>query len=113
MEKVFWLMWLSDVAGSISMIGTISLIALISCAAFLLIIAGLDADEWAAHARSFRVGWWLIIPIAIACVVPSKQTIQVLAVASATEAAASTQLGAKGLEALNAVLDKVVKEAKK
>lgn len=112
MEKVFWLMWLADVSGSISVIGVMSLIALAIGLGGVVVIAGLD-DGGQPFARAWKVGRWLLIPAAVALVTPSSKTIQVLAVASAADAAATTPLGAKSIEALDAVLDRVISESKK
>lgn len=112
MEKVFWLMWLADVVGSISVIGFVALIALGLGFGGIFIVAGLD-DGGKPFGRAWKVGRWLLIPMVLGALTPNTNTIRVLAVASAADAAANTQLGAKGLEALNAVLDRVIAETSK
>lgn len=112
MEKVFWLMWLADVVGSITVIGFVALIALGFGFAGIFIVAGLD-DGGKPFGRAWKVGRWLLIPMLLGAVAPNTKTIQVLAVASAADAAVNTQLGAKSLEALNAVLDRVIETSKK
>ena len=107
MEKVFLLMWLADISGSISVVGIFSCIV----AAVLTICA--VAEDVASARRIVRYGCWLLIPIGVAVVMPSQKTIQLLAVSSAAEAAVNTQLGAKGIQALNAILDQVIDKTKK
>ncbi len=112
MEKVFWLMWMSDVVGSIGVIGAVALVVFGLTFVAIGFIAGLeDGAEMAP--RTWRYTRWLLIPIAIASVTPNSKTIQLLAVTAAADAAANTLIGAKGLEALNAILDRVIAEAKK
>lgn len=112
MEKVFWLMWLSDIAGSIGIVGVACLIVLGLCIVAMTFLVAAD-DDPGAYRRGMRVAWWVAVPLAVACVTPNPRTIQILAVTSAAEAAASTKLGAKSLEAIDALLDKVIKESKK
>lgn len=112
MEKVFWLMWLADIAGSIGVIGVTSLIAL-GLTVLCLVLVSAAQEDGDIFLRGVKAARWLLIPVAIASLMPSSKTIHILAVASAADAAASTQLGAKSIEALNAVLDKVIDKAKK
>lgn len=112
MEKVFWLMWLADIVGSVSAIGVAALIFAGVGFVILAIIAAAER-ETELLARGFKVMRWLLLPIAVAMLTPSTKTIHILAVASAADAAATTELGAKSLQALNAVLDKVIEAAKK
>jgi len=113
MEQVFWLMYLADLSGSVAAVGIGAVMAAIVSMVFMTIMAVYDDVETGGYARAFRVLRWLLIPITIAVLLPSKQTIQLLAVVSASDAVASTQLGQKGVEAINAVLDRVIKESKK
>lgn len=109
MEKVFWLMWLADIVGSIGIVAFICLIA-----AFILVIMSWmgEVTEKENLAITFKYMRWLAFPVILSVMLPSSKTIQVLAIASATDAAASTALGQKGLEALNAVLDGIINEKK-
>jgi hypothetical protein len=112
MTQVFWLMWLSDVVGNVGFVGGA---AVLVCGFALLfaLIAALVTEDREPINLYFKYAKWALIPIAIACIVPDKSTIRVMAVASAADAASKTQLGAKGLEAIDALLDRVITEAKK
>ena len=112
MTKIFLLMWLSDIASAITVLGAIATVT--------LVIGLLIATVWSVmdHETDMLKAWFKALaylgPIVLVCgLVPAQSTIRLLAVAEATEVAANTQLGAKSLDALNAVLDKVIKESKK
>jgi hypothetical protein len=113
MEKVFWLMWLSDFVGSIGVVGWISSFGFVFGLVFLAIFS-VACDE--DGAEFFRKGWcymrWLLIPIVCAMLVPNSSTIKLLAVAEATKMAADTALGSKALLAMDAVLDKIISTSK-
>ena len=113
MEKVFWLMYLADLVGNVAVVGVIAAIAAVASVVILGIGVASEAIDRDGCLSAFRVLKWLAIPIAIAAVLPSHKTVQLMAVASASDAVASTQLGQKGVEAINAVLDRVIKESKK
>ena len=116
MEKIFALMWLADLMGSIGVIGALSAVALTVAAVIVLITFAVTEDGERAPVsvkRTWPVAKWLCLIVAIAVVTPERRTVQLLAVSSAAEAAVTTQLGAKSIEALNAVLDRVINEAKK
>lgn len=111
MEKVFWLMYLADVVGNISVLaGTALAITLMGAVFLALNIAFDEPCAYTKYAKCFR---WVAIPVALAVLLPAPTTLRLLAVGAASEAATSTQLGQKGLEALNAVLDQVITKAKK
>lgn len=112
MEKVFWLMWLADIVGGISVVGIVALIFAGIGVTALVIMAAVESEPEFVL-RGLSVVRWLLLPVAIAMLTPSAKTIHILAVASAADAAATTELGAKSLQALNAVLDKVIETAKK
>ena len=111
MEKVFLLMWLGDVVGNISLLA--GLITLMTIGGLVLSVIALGFEERGSYSKMLKAGWWLAIPVVVALILPTQTTIRVLALASAGEAATETSIGKKGVEALNAVLDKVIKESKK
>ena len=114
MENVFLLMWLADFVGSISFIGTIATMFFCIAVGIYAIAHGLDeVNKGGSAAMFFRTSKWLLIPMAIATVTPSKTTIQIIAASKATQVAASTQIGEKGLKAIESVLDKIVESNKK
>jgi uncharacterized integral membrane protein len=79
----------------------------------LVLVALITAAERKDVKGVLSYGKWLAIPFAIAVILPNASTVKLMAVASAADAASKTQLGARGLEAVDALLDKVIKEAKK
>ena len=107
MAKVFWLMWLSDVVGSIGFIGAIAAILLGLSLVFAGVISACDekGDALLVWAKASK---WLWPVVFVAAIIPGQKTVQLLAITSASEAAASTQLGKKGIEALNTILDGVI-----
>lgn len=111
MEKVFWLMYLADVVSNISAMVAIAFVLACVAALFMVLDRGYkDEHKWLSFSKHLR---WLAIPVVLAVILPSSTTLRLLAVGAAGEAATSTQLGQKGLEALNAVLDQVITKAKK
>lgn len=111
MEKVFWLMWLADVVGNIGLVAVFALIVVGGTIGLAALLSA--AEEWDDVKRLFRVLRWLAIPVIIGMLLPSSSTLKLMALSSAGEVATETQLGKKGVEALNAVLDKVISESKK
>lgn len=119
MNEVFALMWLGDVVGSISFIGGAALAGIIIGAVFFSIACGVYAateeedvmPKWLAGIKSLIT--WLCVPVILATVMPGKQTIHLMAAAKAGEQLMATKTGGKAIEALNAVLDKIVSTAKK
>ena len=113
MENVFLLMWLADFLGSISFVGVMATIFFCIAVGIYAIAHGLDeVKKGGSAAMFFRTSKWLLIPIAIAMVTPSKTTIQIIAASKATQAAANTQIGEKGLKAIESVLDKIIESNK-
>lgn len=112
MTEVFFLMWLADVVGSLATICSLSAVGLLCAGAFVALDRSLDAEELSnsKYARSVVVA--IVVLTAISVLTPSRSTIQIAAAASATQAAASTDVGKKGLEAVNAVLDGIIKKSK-
>lgn len=53
-----------------------------------------------------------LVPIIFAVILPSKTTIQLIAIGKASEVALNTKLGSKGLEAIDAIFDSIIKEKK-
>jgi Flp pilus assembly pilin Flp len=111
MTSIFFLMWLADVAGSISVVCTLILIAVV----IILVISalyGLIEGELDAVGIFWRkASPWLVIPLVIGLVTPSKGAVQLIAIGSAVKVAADTELGKKATDALTVVLDKIKKDA--
>lgn len=111
MEKVFWLMWFADVVGNIGLIACVALLGAVITIGFAAMCEAFEDDG--AAKRFYGVLRWLAIPVIAGMLLPSSTTIKLMALSSAGEVATETQLGKKGVEALNAVLDKVISESKK
>jgi len=110
MEKVFWLMWLADLSASVGVVGLCALVAALITTGAAAILEVFDEKDGAK--RFFRVIRWLAAPVVLSMLFPSSNTIRLIALSSAGEAATETQIGKKGAEALNAVLDKIISETK-
>lgn len=112
METVFWLMWLADIAGNIGVVGWIFAILF---ALFWLMVGVMLANDVEAEdsKKMFAHTRWLLLPLVVAMFFPSQGTIRLLAATKAAGVAADTQLGKKGLDAANAVLDRIIGEAQK
>jgi hypothetical protein len=112
MEKIFWLMWLADIVGSIGVVGAICAIGFVLAFGFISFISSIDNDK-----EMFKRGWarmkWLLIPVIVATLLPSSKTIHVLVAASAVEVAASTTIGTKSLKAIETVLDGIIANSSK
>lgn len=109
MEKVFLLMWLSDVVGSIGYVGMIATV-LLGVSLLVIGIAGAAGGE-----PEFLLYWvkgskWLFVIVFVAVIVPSQRSVQLMALSSASEGVVSTAIGAKGIQALNSVLDRIIQE---
>jgi hypothetical protein len=113
MTSIIVLLWLSDICASVSFIGMVCsfacglLVVILICSALGLVTEG-DTDEAKRHAHVFwRYGRWLLIPIFIALLCPSKETLQAAVVGRAIEQVSQTALGADATAALHRVLQKV------
>lgn len=111
MEKVFLLMWFADVVGNIGLIACVALLAAAATTGFAALMEAFDEKEGAK--RLFGVLRWLAIPVILGALLPSSSTLKLMALSSAGQVATETKLGKKGVEALDAVLDKVISESKK
>jgi len=118
MTKVILLMWLADIASSISFIGALSLILATGVAAFGIIRHAINASvgeetEPGYYTAAWKMVRWLLIPGAIALIAPSANTVRLAAAGVAVHEVAQTEPAKKALEAFNATMDKIVKDATK
>lgn len=116
MTKVLFLMWLADIAGSISTIGSICAVGLalgVIAAAFHTSTSYDCTDKVGDFVRITKAMRWLLLPVVIASIAPSASTIRLAAAAAAVDVAASSALGTKAVETLDAVLSKIKNEASK
>lgn len=113
MEQVFWLMWASDVIGQVKFIAWIFVVVFAILWAIYSLCVCADDIEPPEATKLFKYSKWLLLPVFVCAFTPSQMTIQIMAATKATESAADTQIGKKGLEAVSAVLDRIIGEAKK
>lgn len=110
MTEYIALLWLSDVVGSVAMLGLICVCAMIVGA----ILVGIESDAREKNlfpqCKTALVS--LAVVVAIAGATPSKNTVYAIIAMKAGKDISQTEIGTKAHEALNAVLDKVIKEAK-
>lgn len=113
MDNLFWLLWLSDVLGTI---GCLCLIVLfVSGFVYTISTVFLFVDEESEAAmKCLKRGAVVFFVTAVVCVLtPTKTTIHALIAVNAGKAAVNTQLGEKAMKALDTVLDRVIAGEKK
>jgi hypothetical protein len=112
MKETFLLMWLADAIDGVIFAAVLAAFA--SLVAMLLLLALSAEDEVADFTKKHfrRITSLVAASFLLIVLLPSKSTIQLAAAATSTSAAASTEAGKKGIEAFNAVLDKIIKKAK-
>ena len=116
MTKVLLLMWLADVVGNLDVVLTLFLIA----ALLTLVIFGLtclfteDSKPYERHQNTIKLIACVALGFAlVASLLPSKTTVRLAAAAVAGDTALSTATGTKAMEAIDAVLDRIKREAAK
>ena len=110
MTEIFYLMWLADLAGSVSVVCLLSLLAAVGCFLFY-VLSTCAGDRPPKSVTRWAIG--LVLVGLIGVFTPSKQTIQLLAVAKAGSVAIETETGAKALKAVNVILDGVISKKEK
>lgn len=111
MNHIFLLLWLSDVADSANDLYHIFLVLSLVCfVAYLISFILETADAVKNHKVSDRLRFWAIL-FWIAAIpfffMPSKHTLQIMAVSQSVQVAATTDLGAEAVKALHHLLDKI------
>lgn len=114
MNDLSWLLYLGDVAGSLGVaaVSTAILFLLMCCGALILWLHGADFNEDAQKAAAIKWGWKRFFPAMlastlIAVLIPSKQTIYLIAASEMGERTFQTETGKKALAALNRYLDTI------
>lgn len=118
MQEIFMLLWLADTVHSVSITANLAVLVL-SIALFIgyMVLYNLspayreEEGEFKAVLRGLWPYW--VVCVMLSVVVPSKQTVQVLALTKASELAASSVIGQKITDTLSVVLEKIKKEASK
>lgn len=121
MNTIIFYSWLADAVGNFNAAITIVYIM----GAFVAIILGIacgvmkmnndnDTEEVLKYFKYNKLLWNSLVVIAlVSTVLPSSSTMKLVVAAKAGEVAADTRLGRKSIEAADAVLDKLISEAKK
>lgn len=115
MEQIFLLLWLADLVGNIAIVGWGAVFGLALGLIFAVLLLTMTDETREIPNRLARMRPYFMaiaVVLAVAVLVPNRSTIQVLAMTRAGEVAATTQLGTKAMLALDAVLDKVISQAK-
>lgn len=107
MTDIFALMWLADVSRTISHIATAALVAVNVAGLVMLLMAHADGVLLGLPTRLKHL-CWLLIPVAVSLVIPSGDTIRLLAAAKAGGVLTAAKTGGKAPEAVDAMLDKVI-----
>ena len=109
MDEIFLWFWFADFVGNISTVGTLCFVMVVLglCFGFL---TDINEDKELSK-RFFKVVAWLSIPVAIAVLVPDKNTIKIYAIGKASQIATTqTELGKKSVQALEAILDEIIEK---
>lgn len=112
MTELFVLMWLGDITSAVSVASAILLMATTVLGGVLAIISLAESDS---STLKPLIRWckYVVPLIILGGMTPSKSTVQLLAATQAVKLAADTNLGQKGITAIEAVLDKVIADSKK
>ena len=117
MNTLSWLLWLADVSGSLSSFFGIVCIP-IFIALLVFIIGGYVSEHDGRielAARMKKVGFGFFLPLffvcaIISCILPSKDTVYLIAASEAGEAAITSPTGQRALAAVNRYLDSVAED---
>lgn len=118
MNEIFMWFWIADIATGLQVVSLV-LVALLLTVGLMFFFNGdfyMPGDKIDPEVKKWgkRSGAAVGILLFIGIVTPSPTTIRVFAVGKVAEVAATeTNLGKKTVEALEAVLDKIIKEEKK
>lgn len=121
MNTIIFYSWLADAVGSFNTAITILYICIAVAAVFFAAAYGCmrannddDSEEVAKAIKGNKVLWTLLVVLMlISMALPSSSTMKLVVAAKAGEVAVDTRLGKKAIEAADAVLDKLINEAKK
>ena len=118
MNEIFMWFWIADIAAGLQVVSLV-LVALVLALGLVFFFNAdfyMPGDEVAPEVKKWgkRSGAAVGVLLFIAIVTPSPTTIRVFAVGKVAEVAATeTVLGKKSVQALETILDKIIKEEKK
>lgn len=110
MNNLSWLIYLADVAGSISTVGT-----LISVGSFIggvVVMIGMATDYPSRKNEAWPAAWpffkWAIIAALIVTPIPSKSSLYAIAASEMGEEVIKSETAGKAMKALDAWLDRQI-----
>lgn len=120
MNDLIWLLYLSDIVGSINIICCVMLvISSIVCGIAVFVTAFFSMEGYsktdelkvvAGKKLLKKLTIFIAIVSVVGTLVPNKSTIHALIAVRAGEAAVNTKLGEKAIKALDSVLDRVIEQ---
>lgn len=114
MNDLILLMWLADVVGSIAVVGIFVCIAFTLAFVIKALVISTDYPQNWTELGMFKMPAIIMcVALFIAVVLPNKATIHAIVAIKAGEQLASSDIGKKSIEALEAVLDRVIDDKKK
>lgn len=121
MNQIIFYSWLADAVGNFNTAITIVYICIAIAAVVFATAYGCltvsndnDAEDVLKAIKGNKVLWTLLVVLLlISTALPNSSTMKLVVAAKAGEVAADTRLGKKAIEAADAVLDKLISEAKK
>jgi hypothetical protein len=112
MDNLFYILWLADFVGNVGIVGISICLAIVIGGAIAMFAILID-DDCCLKISRFKTPTIILVSVLTVCVLmPSRTTIQLLAVSEASKQAAQSQIGAKVIEAIDAVLNRVIKDKK-
>ena len=112
MTEIFALLWLADV---VNVLQSLAVLALLVAGIFYgvgVLVAMTDGGTEVIIGVWKSTRWWLLF-VALVLTLPSSASIKLLAASKVGDALLTTNTGVKTVEAVNAVLDRIIKEAEK
>ena len=119
MNNLSWLLYFGDIAGSLSsFFGWMSapifvlMIGFIVAGAINMLDCGPDHHEYVVYWTMRNIGLKIFMPMffgfaILACIIPSKETVYLIAASEAGETVVKSETGKKALDAVNRYLDRV------
>ena len=118
MDTVLLLLWAGDVANALIPLGLLVGFAYPFALAISYAFPYEDSSKAKEVSAFIRSKWWVALLLAaLALFCPSKRTLEIMAAGKAaqigSQVIAESALGKKSADALNAILDRVIREAGK
>ena len=121
MNDIITLMWIGDIIRNMNFfLGVVTVLTIGAAIISIAITGGIsvegDTSDWdwwkATQARLIPVWVLLALLCSIGLLLPSKDTVRVAIALKAGQQISQTQIGQKATDAANAILDRIINEAK-